>query len=249
MKEEEGEREMMIMGNIQNIMRYPVKSFTGEYLSKARIMSYGIYGDRSHAFIDRTNRDKHLTITQFPEMVTYKACFLGEESLDVFPKLKVIARDGIEYDWDDQALLDRLEEETNRTLETITYSPTYVPFPAIEVDNILLISTEALAELSASFGEPIDERRFRGNIIYDIQEVDIKEQDLIGKQIKIGSEVILEINQFCERCMIITVDPKTGTRQPKLLKQIVKERKNHFGMYARVIQTGTIHIGDQMTIL
>ncbi|WP_400241566.1 MOSC domain-containing protein [Niallia sp. JL1B1071] len=239
----------MIIGTIQNIMRYPVKSFTGEYLSKARIMSYGIYGDRSHAFIDRTNRDKHLTITQFPEMVTYKAQFLGEESLEQFPKLKVTARDGAEYEWNEKALLERLEKETNRALEAITYSPIHVPFPAIEVDNILLISTEALAELSSSYGEPIDERRFRGNIIYDLQEMGIKEQDIIGKQIKIGSEVILEINQYCERCMIITVDPKTGTRQPNLLKQIVKERKNHFGVYARVIKTGTIHAGDQMTIL
>lgn len=239
----------MIIGNIQKIMRYPVKSFTGENVSKARIMSYGIYGDRSHAFIDRTNKDKHLTITQFPEMVTYTAQFLGEESFDTFPNLKVKASDGIEYDWDDQALLERIEGETNRKLETITYSPTYVPFPAIEVDNILLISTEALSELSSSYGEPIDERRFRGNIIYDLQEMSIKEQDLIGKQIKIGSEVILEISKFCERCMIITVDPKTGTRQPLLLKKIVKERNNHFGIYARVIQTGTIHAGDQMTIL
>lgn len=239
----------MIFGTIQKIMRYPVKSFTGEYLSKVKIMSYGIYGDRSHAFIDKTNKNKHLTITQFPKMVTYKAQFLGEESIEVFPKLKVIASDGAEFDWNEKALVERMEKETNRTLESITYSPTNVPIPAIEVDNILLISTEALAELSSSYGEPIDERRFRGNIIYDRKEMGIKEQDIMGKQIKIGSEVILEINQFCERCMIITVDPITGTRQPQLLKQIVKERNNHFGIYARVIQTGTIYTGDQMTIL
>lgn len=249
MKEGEREGKVMIIGNIQKVMRYPVKSFTGENISTASIMSYGIYGDRSHAFIDKTNNNKHLTITQFPEMVTYKAKFLGDESLDVFPKLKVIARDGAEYDWDDKALLERMEKETNRTLETITYSPIHVPFPAIEVDNILLVSTEALAELSSSYGEPIDERRFRGNIVYDIQEDSIKEQDLIGKQIKIGSEVILEVSKYCERCMIISVDPHTGTRQPKLLKQIVKERNNHFGIYARVIQTGIINAGDQITIL
>ena len=49
--------------------------------------------------------------------------------------------------------------------------------------------------------------------------------------------------------MIITVDPNTGQRQPKLLKQIVKERNNQFGIYACVIQTGTIYEGDQITIL
>ncbi|WP_312094505.1 MOSC domain-containing protein [Niallia sp.] len=239
----------MNIGNIQKIMRYPVKSFTGENVLKAQIMSYGIYGDRSHAFVDKTNKDKHLTITQFPEMVTYKAQFLGEESLDAFPKIKVSASDGAQYNWEDQALRKRLEKETNRTLETITYSTTHVPFPAIEVDNILIISTKALSELSSSYGEPIDERRFRGNIVYDLQDSGIKEQDLIGKRLKVGLEVIIEITKYCERCVIITVDPNTGKRQPKLLKQIVKERNNQFGFYARVIQTGTIYVGDQITIL
>ena len=155
----------MIIGNIHKITRYPVKSFTGEIVLKARIMPYGIYGDRSHAFIDKTNKDKHLTITQYPEMVTYQAQFLGDESLDAFPKVKITASDGAEYEWDDHELVERLKKETNRMIETITYSPSHVPFPAIEVDNILLISTEGLTELSSSYGETIDERRFRGNIV------------------------------------------------------------------------------------
>lgn len=237
-----------MIGIVHKIMRYPVKSFAGESLDKARIMSYGIYGDRSHAFIDKTN-NKHLTITQYPKMVTYRAEFLGEGSMEEFPNLKITVNDGLEYIWGESALLQRLEQETNRTLESITYSPTFVPFPAIEEDNILLISTKALLELSTSYGESIDERRFRGNIVYGFQDSSINEQNLLGKQIKIGSDVILEINKFCERCMIITVDPETGTRQPKLLKQIVKERNNHFGLYARVIQTGIIHIGDEIAIL
>ncbi|WP_176474169.1 MOSC domain-containing protein [Niallia circulans] len=237
-----------MIGNIQKIMRYPIKSFTGESLEKARIMSYGIYGDRSHAFIDKAN-NKHLTITQYSKMVTYRAGFSGEESIEKFPDLTITANDGSEYIWGETALLERLEQETNRTLDSITYAPTFVPFPAIEEDNLLLISTKALSELSTSFGESIDERRFRGNIVYDLQESGINEQDLLGKKIKIGSDVILKINKFCERCMIITVDPETGIRQPKLLKQIVKERNNHFGLYASVIHTGIIHIGDEIAIL
>lgn len=247
MEERERWGRVMIVGKVHKMMRYPVKSFTGESISKARIMSYGIYGDRSHAFIDKSSKDKHLTITQYPKMVTYKAAFIGDDCLEAFPKMKISASDGSEYNWDDSALLERLEKETNRTLETITYSPNYVPFPAIEEDNILLISTQALSELSSSYGEVIDERRFRGNILYDLQN-SMKEEDLIGKQIKIGTEVILEINKYCERCMIITVDPETGTRQPKLLKQLVKDQNNHFGLYASVIQTGTIYAADVISI-
>jgi uncharacterized protein YcbX len=37
----------MLIGYIQEIMRYPVKSFQGESVQKTRVMDYGLYGDRS----------------------------------------------------------------------------------------------------------------------------------------------------------------------------------------------------------
>lgn len=40
------------IGEILEISRYPVKSFAGERLNRVELESYGIYGDRSHAFVD-----------------------------------------------------------------------------------------------------------------------------------------------------------------------------------------------------
>jgi uncharacterized protein YcbX len=42
------------IGEIIQINRYPVKSFAGESLTTSKIEAYGVYGDRSHAFIDET---------------------------------------------------------------------------------------------------------------------------------------------------------------------------------------------------
>ena len=46
----------MLIGHIQEIVRHPVKSFRGENVSQTKIMEYGLYGDRSHAFLDDTKK-------------------------------------------------------------------------------------------------------------------------------------------------------------------------------------------------
>ncbi|HWJ78577.1 MAG TPA: MOSC N-terminal beta barrel domain-containing protein [Niallia sp.] len=237
----------MKVGSVTKIMRHPVKSFTGESVESVEVMSYGLYGDRSHAFIDKKS-GKYVTITQYPNMVTYRARFIGEEKADVFPRIEISTNDGSTYDWNDDDLLKRISQESNRQIDRVTYQPDFVPFPAIEEDNLLLISTTSLRELENTYGEEVDERRFRGNIIYEIENKELTEDNLIGKVLCIGNDVKIRVNKYCERCMIITVNPETGTKDPKLLKQIVKERSNHFGLYGSVLQTGKIKNGDSIQI-
>lgn len=124
-----------------------------------------------------------------------------------------------------------------------------MPIPAIEIDHVLLITENSLQELEEIWGETIDERRFRGNIVFTIaDDVPFTEEMLIGQKLKIGNNVVLQVNEYCKRCMIITVNPKTGEKQPSLLKKIAKERNNHFGIYASVVKTGKINVGDSIEI-
>lgn len=237
----------MIIGKVTNITRHPVKSFTGENVQKAKVMSYGIYGDRSHTFVQKENQ-KHLTITQFPNMVTYNAKFIGEEREDTFPKVEVIAGDKKRFDWNDEELLERIRQESKKDIERLVYDPSYVPFPAIEEDHLLMISLQSLKKLESTYERDVDDRRFRGNIIFDLDE-DWTESMLIGKKLQIGEEVCIQINKFCERCMIITVDPETGTRDPKFLKHVFQNYENLFGIYASVQITGEIKVGDTIQLV
>ncbi len=240
---------VMKIGEITKLVRHPVKSFTGESISSANIMSYGVYGDRSHGFIDKNNDNKYLTITQYPKMVTYNARFIGEDNMNEYPPVEVTNEKGEKFQWGDIQLLQELEKNTEKELQTKQHTPDYVPFPAIEVDHVLLITENSLRSLEEIWGETIDERRFRGNIVFTIpNDSPYTEEKLIGQKLKLGDEVILQVNGFCERCMIITVDPKTGEKQPSLLKKVVKERNNHFGIYASIIKTGKINVGDSIEI-
>ncbi|SEM50310.1 hypothetical protein SAMN05192533_103165 [Mesobacillus persicus] len=240
----------MLIGHIKEIVRHPVKSLRGEVVNTSKIMNYGLYGDRSHAFFDDTKGD-FLTITQFQEMVRYQARFVGEESLDNYPKVEVITPEGKVFDWDDHELIEELETKSKRKISTKKYTPSHVPIGPIAVEHILLTTDASLEHLEELSGKKeVDIRRFRPNLFISlIDKVPFQEEEWIGRRIKIGSEVEIELVGYCPRCMIITVDPDDAQRNPSLLKTLVKERKSNFGVYASVIKTGDICVDDEVILL
>ncbi|MGE7763949.1 MOSC domain-containing protein [Peribacillus sp. NPDC096540] len=235
----------MLVGHVQEITRHPVKSFTGEQVPKTKVMGYGLYGDRSHAFKDMNG--KFLTITQVPEMVRYQAVFSGEESLDHYPEIQVKTPSGNVLTWGEAAFQEEMERLLKQEASFVVYPPAHIPLGAIEEENILLVSDASIAELTELWGNKVDSRRFRHNLVLSlVNKQPFLEEQWLGKRLQIGDHVQLEIKRHCERCMIITVDPTDSKRDPSLLKTVVKERNNHFGLYASVIRTGEICLGDQV---
>lgn len=240
----------MLIGHIKEIVRYPVKSFHGESVQKSKVMDYGLYGDRSHAFLDESRPGKYLTITQFPGLVRYQATFSGEEDSSKFPPLTVTTPDGRKMDWRDKELLKEIEKHSNRKIEPIQYSPSHVPLGAIEEEHILLVTDASLHKLKELWGnEKLDFQRFRPNLVISlIEDEPFIEENWFGKTIMIGNEVGIKINRHCERCMIITVDPESGERDASLHKTVISERNNYFGVYASVVNTGEIKVGDEVCL-
>ncbi|MDC3418366.1 MOSC domain-containing protein [Aquibacillus salsiterrae] len=241
----------MLIGHIKEIVRHPVKSFRGESVQQTKIMDYGLYGDRSHAYLDETKKGDFLTITQFQEMVRYQARFVGEDSMHEYPKTEVITPDGEVFDWDNEQLIKELETKSKRQITTIKYKPSYVPIGPIAVEHVLLATDASLAKIEELWGqEEVDARRFRPNLMISlIEKKPFIEDEWIGRRIKIGSEVEMEFVGHCKRCMIITVNPDNAERDSSLHKTVIKENNNNFGIYASVIKTGDIHVGDEIQFL
>ncbi|HHW35691.1 MAG TPA: MOSC domain-containing protein [Bacillales bacterium] len=241
----------MLIGYIKEIVRHPVKSFYGEGVQKTRIMEYGLYGDRSHAFSDDTRPGKFLTITQFPEMVRYKARFIGEELTEKYPKVEITSPEGKILNLGDEELTKEIENKSGRKILPITYTPSHVPLGAIEEEHIQLVTDASLDKLREIWGKSeIDYRRFRPNLLISLKEkVPFIEEQWFGKRVRIGNEVEIELKRHCERCMIITVNPENAEKDATLLKTVVKERNNYFGVYASVIKTGEINVGDEVFLL
>ncbi|MFC4183269.1 MOSC domain-containing protein [Saccharococcus thermophilus] len=240
----------MLIGHIKEIVRYPVKSFHGERVQKTKVMEYGLYGDRSHAFLDETRSGKFLTITQFPEMVRYKARFVGEELVEEYPRVEITTPEGKVVDWGDEDMIREIENKSKRKVSLVKYTPSYVPLGAIEEEHVQLVTDASLLKLKEIWGKEVNYQRFRPNLLISLKEkVPFIEETWFGRRIKIGREVEIQLKRHCERCMIITVSPDNAEQDSSLLKTLVQQRNNHFGVYASVIKTGEIHVGDEVFLL
>jgi uncharacterized protein len=241
----------VLIGQIKEIVRHPVKSFRGESVPKSKIMEYGLYGDRSHAYLDDTKKGNFLTITQFHEMVQYKSRFVGEESLDEYPKVEVITPEGKVFDWEDQELIEEMENKSERKISTTKYTPSHVPIGPIAVEHVLLATDASLEKVQELWGkDEVDLRRFRPNLYISLlDKKPFIEEEWIGRRISIGTEVEMQFVGHCKRCLIITINPNNAEKDPSLHRTLIKENNNHFGVYASVIKTGNIHVGDEVRLL
>jgi len=241
----------MLIGHIKEIVRHPIKSFAGESVQKSKIMEYGLYGDRSHAYLNESNKSDFLTIAEFPEMVRYQARFVGEEGMEEYPRVEVVTPDGRVFDWTDEELMNEMENKSNLKISTTQYTPSHVPIGPIAVEHILVATDASLNHLTELWGkDEIDIKRFRPNLVISLKEkIPFIEEKWIGKRIKIGNEVEIELVGHCVRCMIITVNPDNAERDPSLHKTLIEERNNNFGVYASVIKTGDIHMDDEVHLL
>jgi len=233
------------VGEIREINRYPVKSFAGEQLETCFIEPYGMLGDRFCTFYDETKEGwwRYITARNIPNMLTYQAQYIHGE-------IHVTAANGRTFGWDDELL----EEIQSQTSTRITMSDLKDPHPehpqllSVEGASILLISDVSLNKLEAQWGKSLDQRRFRGNFVVALNDDSRLEGDWIGRQLRIG-DVQLQVDSYCERCVVITMDPDSLEKDPSLLKIVNKEYGLHFGVYASVVKTGQIHIGDQVELI
>jgi uncharacterized protein YcbX len=51
------------------------------------------------------------------------------------------------------------------------------------------------------------------------------------------------------RCMMINLDPDTGRQDAQVLKTVVRLNTNNAGVYGTVVQTGTLRVGDPVSLV
>ena len=116
-------------------------------------------------------------------------------------------------------------------------------FPSISIHT-----TASLAALSEVAGKPVELERFRGNIWLD-GCVAWEERSWIGKRIRIG-EAELEVREHIGRCMATTANPETGAQDIWTLKLLEKHwGHTQFGVYAEVVKSGRIALGDKAELI
>lgn len=264
---------MPTLGSLVALHRYPLKSMMGEDLNAARVTQRGLFGDRSYALCD-TETGKVVSAKnprKWPNLFIYRAAYTSPPATgSPMSPVRVTLPDGdfavssspdfeptlsatlgrsvtllatppqnaqLEEYWPD------MEELVNRDVVTDEAMPQGTFFDLAVLHMLTTGTLDRLREVNPrSRFEP---RRFRPNLIIDTGDrKGFVENDWIGKMIGIGSEVRLEVTGPCPRCVMTTLAQADLPKDAGILKTVVQYNEAKVGVYASVVQTGTIHIGD-----
>jgi uncharacterized protein YcbX len=114
--------------------------------------------------------------------------------------------------------------------------------------SVSLINIASNAALGGLMGTDLSPLRWRGNLWLDGLGPWL-EFDWVGRTIRLGAAV-LEVKEPIVRCRATTANPATGRVDADTLAALMAgPGHQHFGIYARVIEGGTIRPGDAVAVI
>jgi len=115
---------------------------------------------------------------------------------------------------------------------------------------VSLFSLQTAAQLGTEIGTILDKRRFRANIYADLEsKAGFAEDSFVGKNLKIGSQLVIAVLERDARCKMITLDPDTGEANTQVLRKVAVAHEGMAGIYAAVLIEGVVRQGDAIEIV
>ncbi|KMO67476.1 MOSC domain-containing protein [Mycolicibacterium chlorophenolicum] len=119
------------------------------------------------------------------------------------------------------------------------------PGTFVDLSPVHVLTTASLRSLSAD-GNPYDVRRFRPNVLVDIDADGFPESAWVGGEVRLGA-VVLSVTNPTIRCVVPT-RPQPGVELDTSLTRRLAERTDRFlGIYADVATPGTVRVGDDVS--
>ncbi len=243
---------MKTVGQVASLWRYPVKSMGGERVSSVYAARRGLRGDRRLAFSSASAPvgKPMLAGEERTVMLRCAARFVVPPATDdpVDPKtVEVSLPDGTLWRADDAALIPGLQSGLARQ-NPMWLTQDNAPF--MDCRPIALMSLATLEQLSREMGSTLAPRRFRENILLDLEAAGgFSEDAFVGHTLRIGDHVEIAITERDPRCRVITVDPETGETMPELMKLVARDHQSRAGVYGIATVPGFISAGDAVTLL
>jgi MOSC domain-containing protein len=260
---------MSIVGKIDSLWRYPVKSMRGQELDEAFVGFSGIYGDRLFAFESSASPKgfPYLTAREQQRLLQYRPHFrhpdkaarpvnlteaekMGANPISAdFAELMVDVEtpDGKTLAVDDPALIDMLRTDIDQKHQLKLMRSQRA---MTDCRPVSIFSLQSARQLGEETGTPIDKRRFRANVYVDLPSAQgFAENEFVGKSLRIGPKVVVTILERDARCMMITLDPDTGEKTPAILKKVAQAHDGMAGVYGAVLVEGMLHKGDPVEVL
>lgn len=262
---------MNVVGQVESLWRYPVKSMRGEETPASFAGFSGIYGDRYYAFLNSAAPKgfPYLTAREQGRMLLYRPVFRHAANAAKPPNLAeaeqmapgvtpvyggaddlmldVETPDGDRMSIDDPRLLTMLRAGLRDGNElSLIRSDRALS----DCRPISLFSIQTAHQLSEELGFEVNKRRFRANIYLDLApRKGFDEDSFVGSRLRIGEKAVVAVVDRDPRCKMITLDADTAQPNPDVMKRVAQSHEGKAGLYGAVVVEGMIRTGDQVTLL
>lgn len=256
---------MRLVGHIESLWRYPIKSMGGESPATLCAGPGGIEGDRLLAFesAGAALGKPLLTGAERNAMLRCRARYAGfipatEDEQTAFfqqPRLGALVEvrtpDGTTRQADNPELIVALQAGLAASMDMFLRQSDR---PLTDCRPIGLMSTGTLRQLTEEMGFEVRADRFRANLMLELLPglqggARFAEDAFVGKQLRFGEHTTLLIKERDPRCRIITIDPETGVANPALMRQLARQHEGRAGIYAATVVPGPISVGDPIMLL
>jgi uncharacterized protein YcbX len=250
----------------------------GEELNATEVAEQGLLGDRTYALIDTATGKvvSAKNPRRWGQMFDCRAALVElPQKGKTLPSVKITLPDGslvmsdaVEVNQILSSVLGRevkLEtgapskpslEEYWPTIEGLPYQDTVTDeatlsstfFDLATVHLLTTATLDRLQELTPT--SRFETRRFRPNLVIKptTSENDFIENDWIGHTLAIGDEVRLNITGPCPRCVMTTMAQGELPNDTSILRTSVQHNQGNVGVYASVVQGGTVRRGDAVRL-
>ena len=261
---------MKVVGKIESLWRYPVKSMRGEELQEAFVGFPGIYGDRQHAFVSSvapkgfpwlTGRELESILLyrpnyRHPERAAHPANLAEAESLGsgVTPiygdpsdfALDVQTPTGERLAIDDPRLASLLRANVRDSPQlTLLQSSRAMT----DCRPVSIISLQTVRQLGHELGMEMDKLRFRANLYIELESgTAFGEDEFVGRTLQVGAKAAIAVVKRDSRCKMITLDPDTAQANSEIMKLLARDHDGQAGIYGVVLAEGMVSPGDEVAL-
>ncbi len=250
-----------VMITVRWLYRYPVKGLSPQPLEDVALCpGETIPLDRAYAIENGPGRfdpaaPKHLPKINFLMLMRNEKLAALKTEFDAETQVLTIYRDGKQVARGD--LGTRLGRQmieqffAGYMAGELKGAPRVVSAPEHSFSDVAekclhMVNLETVRSLGVELGEELDPLRFRANVYFE-GLAPWAESQWLDRKIRLG-EATLQVFARTDRCAATDVNPQSAARDTSIPPDLIRMYgHNELGVYAQVIEGGTVRVGDTIS--
>jgi len=235
-----------LIGHVEALFRYPVKSMGGERLEAAELGWHGLDGDRRLAFrrMDDRSGFPWLSASKLPDLLLFAPQRRGDGTGGDLPT-HIRTPDGEEMPVFGEELAAEIGRRVGAPVQMMQ-----LKHGMFDEATLSVIATDTMHEIERLAGRSPDVRRFRPNVVVRLlQSAPFQEDEWLGGVLSFGEgndAPAVTVTMRDVRCSMVNLDPDSASSAPEMLKAVVRANRNNAGIYGAVTRTGRLAVGQSL---